>query len=115
MATAGTGAIAATAALSKPAIAQGVREIRLVTTWPRDFPGLGVGADRIAKRITAISEGRLNVTLYAAGELVPAFDSFDAVSSGNAEMYHGVEYYWEAKHKAFVFFGSVPLGMTAHE
>lgn len=115
LATAGTGAIAATAALSKPAIAQGVKEIRLVTTWPRDFPGLGVGADRIAKRITAISEGRLNVTLYAAGELVPAFDSFDAVSSGNAEMYHGVEYYWEAKHKAFVFFGSVPLGMTAHE
>lgn len=113
--TAGTGAIAATAALSKPAIAQGLRNIRLVTTWPRDFPGLGVGADRIAKRITALSEGRLNVQLHAAGELVSAFDSFDAVASGDAEMYHGVEYYWESKHKAFVFFGSVPLGMTAHE
>ncbi len=115
LATAGTGAVAATAALSKPAIAQGVKEIRLVTAWPRDFPGLGEGAARIAKRITTLSGGRLNVTLHAAGELVSAFDSFDAVSSGNAEMYHAAEYYWESKHKAFVFFASVPLGMTAHE
>lgn len=115
LATAGTGAIAATAALSKPAIAQGVKDIRLVSTWPRGFPGLGAGAERVAKRITALSEGRLNVQYFAAGELVPAFDSFDTVSSGDAEMYHAADYYWESKHKALAFYTSVPLGMTAHE
>jgi len=109
------GAVAASTSLAKPALSQGRKEIRLVTTWPRDFPGLGTGAARVAKRITALSEGRLNVTLYAAGELVPAFGSFDAVAAGEAEMYHGAEYYWEKKHKAFNFFTAVPLGMTAHE
>lgn len=110
-------AAAATAGstLTKPALAQRVKEIKLVTTWPRDFPGLGVGADRIAKRITTLSGGRMRVKLFAAGELVPAFDSFDAVASGNAEMYHGAEYYWDKKHEAFPFFCAVPVGMTAHE
>ncbi len=112
---AATTAATAVGALAKPALAQRTKEIKLVTTWPRDFPGLGVGAARVAKRITTISGGRLNVKLYAAGELVPPFDSFDAVASGNAEMYHGAEYYWDKKHKAFPFFCSVPLGMTAHE
>ena len=112
--TAAAGAVAATS-LAKPAISQGIKEIRLVTTWPRDFPGLGTGADRFAKRVTAISEGRLNVRLFAAGEMVPAFGSFDAVASGEAEMYHGCEYYWDTKHKAYPFFTTVPVGMTAHE
>jgi TRAP-type mannitol/chloroaromatic compound transport system substrate-binding protein len=108
-------AAAAGGTLAKPALAQSAKDIKLVTTWPRDFPGLGVGADRIAKRITTLSGGRLRVKLFAAGELVPAFDSFDAVASGNAEMYHGAEYYWDKKHKAFPFFCAVPVGMTAHE
>lgn len=109
------GAVATGIGLAKPALSQGIQEIRLVTTWPRDFPALGTGADRLAKRITALSGGRLRVKLFAAGELVPAFGAFDAVASGEAEMYHGVEYYWDKKHKAFPFFGAVPLGMTAHE
>lgn len=112
---AAAGAAVSAASLAKPALSQGIQEIRMVTTWPRDFPGLGTGAARVAKRITDLSEGRLNVKLLAAGELVPAFESFDAVSSGQVEMYHGAEYYWTDKHKAYAFFTSVPVGMTAHE
>jgi TRAP-type mannitol/chloroaromatic compound transport system substrate-binding protein len=112
---AAAGAVIAGATLAKPALSQGIKEIRLVTTWPRDFPGLGTGADRIAKRITALSGGRLSVKLFAANELVPAFGSFDAVASGEVEMYHGAEYYWTKQHKVFPFFASVPVGMTAHE
>ncbi len=87
----------------------------MVTTWPRNFPGLGTGAQRVADRITACSGGRIEVKLFAAGELVPAFESFDAVASGAAEMYHGVDYYWQGKHKGYNFFGSVPLGLLAGE
>jgi TRAP-type mannitol/chloroaromatic compound transport system substrate-binding protein len=99
----------------KPAVTKGLKEIKLVTTWPRGFAGLSFGAERVAKRITMLSGGRLNVKLFAAGEMVPAFEAFDAVASGQAEMYHGAEYYWDSKHKAFPFFTTVPLGMTAHE
>ncbi len=115
---AATGAVAAaatTSAFPAPAIAQDVRELKLVTTWPKNFPGLGTSAERLAKRITAMTGGRLTVKVFAAGELVPAFEAFDAVSSGTAEMYHGAEYYWQGKSKAFNFFAAVPFGLTATE
>lgn len=108
---------AATAASSfpKPAIAQGMKELRMVTTWPKNFPGLGTGAERLAKRITDASEGKITVKVFAAGELVPPFESFDAVSTGTADMYHGAEYYWQGKSKAFNYFAAVPFGLTANE
>lgn len=114
--TAGIGA-AATAAttIAAPAIAQNKIQAKMVTTWPKNFPGLGTGAQRVADRITAMTDGRIDVKLFAAGELVPAFESFDAVASGAAEMYHGADYYWQGKHKGFNFFTAVPLGFTAQE
>ncbi len=108
-------ATAGAATLAAPALATGKRELKMVTTWPKNLPGLGTGAQRVADRITVASEGQLNVKLFAAGELVPAFESFDAVSNGTADMYHGAEYYWLGKHKAFGFFTAVPNGMTAAE
>ena len=97
--TAIAGAAVAAAAASSfpaPAISQGTRQLKMVTTWPKNFPGLGTGAQRLADRITSGTEGRIEVKLFAAGELVPAFESFDAVSQGTADMYHAAEYYWQA-------------------
>ncbi|CCQ73858.1 TRAP transporter substrate-binding protein [Magnetospira sp. QH-2] len=113
-AAAGIAGVAASS-LPKPAIAQGKRQLKMVTTWPKNFPGLGTGAQRAADRITEMSDGQLEVKLFAAGELVPAFESFDAVSNGTADMYHGAEYYWQGKSKAFNFFAAVPFGLTATE
>ena len=107
---------AAASSLAAPAVlAQDKQVVRMVTTWPRNFPGLGTGAQRVADRITATSGGRIEVKLFAAGELVPAFESFDAVATGAAEMYHGAEYYWQGKHKGYNFFTAVPMGFTAWE
>ncbi|MEO0878696.1 MAG: TRAP transporter substrate-binding protein [Pseudomonadota bacterium] len=91
------------------------RDLKMVTTWPKDFPGLGTMAERTAQFITEMSGGAMRVTIYAAGELVPAFESFDAVSAGSADLYHGAEYYWVGKSKAYSFFTAVPFGMTASE
>ena len=91
------------------------RELKMVTTWPKDFPGLGTMAERTAQFITEMSGGALRVKVYAAGELVSAFESFDAVSTGAADLYHGAEYYWVGKAKAYPFFTAVPFGMTAVE
>jgi len=103
------------AAVAAPAVMKKKRELKMVTTWPKNFPGLGTGAARAAQRITDMSDGELTVKLYAAGELVPPFESFDAVSSGTADLYHGADYYWQGKHKAFNFFTAVPFGLTASE
>ena len=98
-----------------PAIAKERVEIAMVATWGRDFPGLGTGAQRFAKRLSDMSDGRIQVTYYAANERVKAFDSFDEVASGNAQMYHGAEYYWKGKHPGWAYFTSVPFGLTYTE
>ncbi len=91
------------------------RILRMVTAWPKNFPGLGTAAEEIARHIGVLSNGTLAVKLYAAGELVRAEEAFDAVSSGAADLYHAAEYYWQGKAKGFAFFTAVPFGMTAIE
>jgi TRAP-type mannitol/chloroaromatic compound transport system substrate-binding protein len=107
--------VAASSVLAAPAIAQENQTWRMVTTWPKNFPGLGVGAQRLADRITAASGGRLTIQLYSAGELVPPLQSLDAVIDGSAEMSHGAAYYWQNKSQALNFFTGVPFGMTSRE
>jgi TRAP-type mannitol/chloroaromatic compound transport system substrate-binding protein len=109
------GAAAAASTLAAPAIAQGTITWRMVTTWPRNFPGLGTGAQRVADRITAASDGALTVEVFAAGEMVPALQSLDAVIDGSAEMSHGASYYWLNKSVGLAFFTGVPFGMTSRE
>ena len=114
--TAGIGATAAAATtLAAPAIAQGVKDMVIVSTWPRDFPGLGLSAQRLAARITELSDGKLKTQYFAAGERVGAFDSFDEVASGNAQAYIAADYYWKGKHPGWAYFTTVPFGMTTVE
>jgi TRAP-type mannitol/chloroaromatic compound transport system substrate-binding protein len=90
-------------------------EWKMVTTWPRDFPGLGTGAANLAELIGKLSNGRLTVKVYGGNELVPPFEVFDAVQRGTAEMGHGAAYYWKGKIPSSVFFTSVPFGLTGNE
>jgi len=93
----------------------GVIRWKLVTTWPKNLPGLGHTPEVFADMVRAMSDGRLDIRVYGAGEIVPAFEVFDAVSSGVAEVGHGAGYYWKGKIPASVFFTAVPFGMTAQE
>ena len=110
----GGGAAAATA-LAAPAYAQGKRTLTLVTTWGRGLAGVHDAAQRAADSITAMTDGELTVELKAAGELVGSFEVFDAVTAGQADMYHGADYYFVGQHPGYAFFTSVPFGMTAQE
>jgi TRAP-type mannitol/chloroaromatic compound transport system substrate-binding protein len=112
---AGSLALGASAAGVKAAQADEPRKWKMVTTWPKNFPGLGTGANKLAELIGEMSGGRITVKVYGAKELVPAFEVFDAVSQGTAEMGHGAAYYWKGKSEAAQFFSTVPFGMTAQE
>ena len=90
-------------------------EWKLVTTWPKNLPGLGSGPENFARYVNEMSGGRLQVRVFGAGEIVPAFEVFDAVSQGAAEAGHGASYYWKGKIPASVFFTAIPFGMTAQE
>lgn len=113
---AGAGAaVVAASALPMPAISQGRQEWRMVTSWPKMFPGAGVGAERFAKKVADLTDNRLTIKVFAAGELVPAFEAFDAVQRGTADCLNGTPYYWQNKSKIFSLFTTVPYGMAAHE
>ncbi len=90
-------------------------EWRIVTTWPPNFPVLGEAVVQLSKDLEVMSAGRLKIKVYGAGELVPAFEVFDAVTQGAVQMAHGVAYYWAGKIPAAMFFGVVPFGFNAQQ
>ncbi len=94
---------------------QKVYKWKMVTTWPKNFPGLGMAAENFATLVQRMSGGRLQVKVYGAGQLVPALEIFDAVSQGTAEMGHGASYYWKGKTQTSALFTSVPFGLNAQE
>jgi TRAP-type mannitol/chloroaromatic compound transport system substrate-binding protein len=111
-----TGALGLAGAIAAPAVAQTQkRRWRMVTSWPKRLPGPGMSAERVAERIGTLSGGRLEVTVSAAGEIVPAFGVLDAVGSGVAEMGHSASFYWQGKEPAAAFFTTVPFGLLPNE
>ena len=111
------GAAGLTGALTNGASAIASENVtwRMVTTWPKNAPGVGVNAQRFADRIQAMSDGRLSIQLYAAGELIPPFESLDAVQQGTADLAHSAPFFWLGKSKALNYFGSIPLGLMESE
>jgi TRAP-type mannitol/chloroaromatic compound transport system substrate-binding protein len=88
---------------------------KMVTSWPKNFPGLGMAPEKFAQYVEEMSAGRLTVKVYGAGELVPGFEVFDSVSQGTVQMGHSGPYYWKGKIPASPIFGAIPFGMTATE
>ena len=74
-----------------------------------DGPG---SATDLAKRIREMSDGRLNIQVFGAGELIPAFEGFDAVRAGTVEMNHANSFFWTGKTFAAQYFTAVPFGLN---
>jgi TRAP-type mannitol/chloroaromatic compound transport system substrate-binding protein len=107
---------AAAGILAAPAIARAqAQKWRMVTSWPKRLPGPGMSAERIAERVRALSGGKLDIAVYAAGEVVPAFEVLDAVGNGVADIGHTASFYWQGKMPAAAFFTTVPFGLTPGE
>ncbi len=107
---------AAVAGIFAPSIARAdTLKWKMVTSWPKRLPGPGMSAERVAERIRALSGGRIDITVYAAGELVPAFGVLEAVGNGVADIGHTASFYWQGKMAAATFFTTVPFGLTPTE
>jgi TRAP-type mannitol/chloroaromatic compound transport system substrate-binding protein len=107
---------AAAGVLAAPAIARAdTLKWRMVTSWPKRLPGPGMSAERIATRIKTLSNGRIDISVHAAGEIVPAFGVLDAVGNGVADIGHTASFYWQGKMPAANFFTTVPFGLTPAE
>src|SRR6187431_1163701 len=110
------GAGLAAGVLAAPAVARAqTQKWRMVTSWPKRLPGPGMSAERIAERIRALSGGRLDITVHAAGEIVPAFEVLGAVGNGVADIGHTAAFFWQGKMPAANFYTTVPFGLTPNE
>jgi TRAP-type mannitol/chloroaromatic compound transport system substrate-binding protein len=114
---AGAGSLATGATLSfpAPAVAQGIRQLKMVTDWPENMPGLLPSVRRLGQTITDGTGGRIRIEVFPSGALVRPFETFDAVQAGVADMYHSFAGYFEKKSPAFHFYSNVPFGFTANE
>ena len=109
----GAAAVAATTVNAPAVLAQKKYSWKMVTTWPPGLPVLQEGCERLAKRVGEMTDGRIQIQVFAAGELVPAMESFQAVSDGTVEVGSGAAYYWAGKEPATQWFSAVPFGMNA--
>jgi TRAP-type mannitol/chloroaromatic compound transport system substrate-binding protein len=109
-------AVGASLSVPAPAVAQGIRELKMVTDWPAGFAGLQTSAERFAQTLGETSGGRLRIEVFPAGALVRPFETFDAVGAGVADMFHSAPSYFEKKVRAGNFYNdTVPFGLTADE
>ncbi len=90
---------------------------KMITSWPKDAPGTGRTAQRLADRISALTGGRLTAEVYPAGALVGPLEVFDAVRLGTAELGHTASFFWQGKTPSAAYFTTVPFGLspTAHQ
>ncbi|MEP2532927.1 TRAP transporter substrate-binding protein [Shimia sp.] len=113
--TSALGGAAAATTLAAPAYAQGKRTLTMVQSWPRGFAVLDDAATYLQTMVGEMSDGMLTIDKKAPGELVGALEVFDAVSSGQADMYHSADYYFIGQHPGYAYFTAVPFGGTAQE
>ena len=104
----------AAGAVAAPAIAQSMPTIqwRLASSFPKSLDTIYGGGDVIAKRVAALTDGKFKISLFGAGELVPAFGTVDAVQQGTVECTHTAGYYFVGKNKTFAFDTTLPFGLN---
>ncbi|MDP6413935.1 MAG: ABC transporter substrate-binding protein, partial [Gammaproteobacteria bacterium] len=94
---------------------QTIYEWKMITSWPKNSPALGTSPEYFKDIVEKMSNGRMQIRVYGANELVGGMEVFDAVSQGVAEIGHTGAYYWQGKIPGTPFFSSIPFGMTSYE
>ena len=110
-------AAAAAGTVAAPAIAQSQPAIqwRMAASWPKSLDTLFGGAELVAKRVAEITDGKFQIRVFAAGEIVPALQVLDAVQAGTVEMGHTATYYYFGKDPTFALACSVPFGPNSRQ
>ena len=117
--SAATSAVAAPAAavIAAPAIAQSQPEInwRLQSSFPKALDAIFGAAEVISNRVAAATDGKFQIRVFAAGEIVPGLQVLDAVQDGTVECGHTACYYYVGKDPTFAFDTSLPFGLNGRQ
>ena len=107
----------AAGAIAAPAIAQGSPAVkwRITSSFPKSLDTIYGGAEVLAKRVKAITGGKFDIQVFAAGEIAPGPQALDVVQNGTVECCHTCSYYFVGKDKSFAFGTAIPFGLTARQ
>ncbi|HYD98590.1 MAG TPA: ABC transporter substrate-binding protein, partial [Alphaproteobacteria bacterium] len=107
----------AASALAAPAIAQSQPEIkwRCASSFPKSLDTIYGGAETVAKRVAALTDGKFQIRAFAGGEIVPGLQVLDAVQNGTVECGHTASYYYVGKDPTFAFDATIPFGFNARQ
>src|SRR5580692_2305929 len=113
----GSAAVAASATLAAPAIAQSMPELnwRMTSSFPKSLDTLWGGAERLAQVVSEATDGKFKIRTFAAGEIVPGLQVADAVQNGTVEMGHTASYYFYGKDPTFALATAVPFGLNTRQ
>lgn len=105
------------AAVAAPALAQSQPTLnwRLASSFPKSLDTLFGTAEVFSRRVAQLTGGKLNIRVFAGGEIVPALQVLDAVQAGTVEMGHTAPYYFFGKDPTFAFDCAVPFGMSSRQ
>jgi TRAP-type mannitol/chloroaromatic compound transport system substrate-binding protein len=116
-ATVGAAGTTVAATVAKPAIAQSLPSVkwRLASSFPKSLDTIYGGAEVFSKTLADITDNQFQVQVFAAGELVPAFGTVDAVQNNTVEATHTASYYFWGKDPTFALGCSVPFGLNTRQ
>ncbi len=108
---------ASVGAVAAPALAQSLPTLnwRMASSFPKTLDTVYGASETFCKRVAQLTNGKLNIRLFAGGEIVPALQVMDAVQNGTIEMAHTAPYYFFGKDPTFAFDCSVPFGMNSRQ
>src|SRR5438270_4825804 len=113
------GVAAVTAAAAAQAVAQAPAlpnvRWRCASSFPKSLDTIYGGGEVIAKRVEAITGGKFQIRVFAAGEIVPAFGVVDAIQQNTVECAHTASYYFVGKNKTFAFDTTIPFGLNQRQ
>lgn len=107
-----SGALAVT--LASPAQVQNAPTVRwrLASSFSKSLDTIYGGAEVLSKRLQEITGGKFQISVHAAGELMPAFGVVDALQNGGIGCAHTASYYFVGKNKTFDFETTLPFGLN---
>ncbi|SJZ35511.1 TRAP-type mannitol/chloroaromatic compound transport system, substrate-binding protein [Enhydrobacter aerosaccus] len=113
----GSAAVAASATLAAPAIAQSMPELkwRLTSSFPKSLDTLYGGSERLSRIVAEATDNKFQIRVFSAGEIVPGLQVADAIQNGTVEMGHNASYYYFGKDPTFALGTAVPFGLNTRQ
>ena len=111
------GAGAAATAIAKPAIAQSAPTLkwRLTMSWPKSLDILSGACETFSKYVSEATDGKFQIQVFAAGEIVPGLQVLDAIQNNTVEMGHTAVYYYIGKDPTWALFCATPFGLNCRQ